>query len=40
MEIFTKLNKEGKTIIVVTHDEHVASYCERIIRLKDGKIVE
>ena len=40
MEIFTKLNKEGKTIIVVTHDEHVASYCERIIRLKDGKLVD
>ena len=40
MEIFTKLNKEGKTIIIVTHDEHVASYCERIIRLKDGKLVE
>ena len=40
MEIFTKLNKEGKTIIIVTHDAHVASYCERIIRLKDGKLVE
>ena len=40
MEIFTELNKKGKTVIVVTHDENVASYCDRIIRLKDGRIVE
>ena len=30
----------GKTIIMVTHDPQMASYCDRIILLKDGKILE
>ena len=38
MEIFTELNKEGRTIIVVTHDPAVASYANRIIKIKDGRI--
>ena len=38
MEIFTELNREGKTIIVVTHDPAVASYANRIIKIKDGRI--
>ena len=39
MNIFTSLNKEGKTVIIVTHDDIVASYCTRKIVLSDGKIV-
>ena len=39
MDIFTSLNKEGKTVIIVTHDDIVASYCTRKIVLSDGKIV-
>lgn len=39
MNIFTSLNKEGKTVIIVTHDDIVASYCTRKIILSDGKIV-
>jgi putative ABC transport system ATP-binding protein len=39
MEIFKKLNEEGKTIVVVTHNKEVAKYSERIIYLKDGKII-
>ena len=39
MEILTALNEEGKTIIVVTHDLMVASYCNRIITINDGVIV-
>ena len=40
MDIFTRLNKEkGLTIVVVTHDPTVASYCDRIIKLRDGKII-
>jgi len=40
MEIFKNLNKEGKTIILVTHDPFVADYAKRKIYLKDGKIVD
>jgi len=39
MKIFTDLNNEGKTIILVTHEADVAGYAKRIVRLKDGKIV-
>jgi putative ABC transport system ATP-binding protein len=40
MKIFKNLNKRGKTIVVVTHNENVAKFAERIIRLKDGKIIK
>ncbi len=36
MELFTKLNQEGTTIVQVTHSETNAAYGRRIIRLKDG----
>jgi len=38
MAIFRKLHKEGKTVILVTHDEYVARHANRIIRIIDGKI--
>ncbi len=38
MDIFTKLNKEGKTIIMITHEPDIAEYTNRIITIKDGKI--
>jgi len=38
MQIFDKLHNDGKTILMVTHDQELADNCERIIRLKDGKI--
>jgi len=38
MEIFKTLHKEGRTIIVVTHDINVAKYSGRIIYLKDGTV--
>ena len=37
--LFTQLNQQGRTIIVVTHDLKVAGYCQREIYLRDGKIV-
>ena len=40
LELFKRLNKEGKTVIVVTHDSETAKYAKRIIRVKDGEIVE
>ena len=38
MELFDKLHAEGQTIIIVTHEEHVAHHAERIIQMKDGRI--
>ena len=38
MEIFSMLNSEGTTILLVTHDSRVASYCKRILYMLDGKI--
>ncbi|HDR4897218.1 ABC transporter ATP-binding protein [Bacillus thuringiensis] len=40
MDIFTKLNTEGTTIVMVTHEEDVAAYSSRRIVLRDGKITE
>lgn len=39
MAIIAELNKKGKTIIMVTHEEEVAEYAKRIIRMRDGKII-
>ena len=38
MEILTKVNAQGNTIVVVTHEREVAEYAQRIIHLKDGCI--
>jgi putative ABC transport system ATP-binding protein len=40
MDIFEKLNKEGNTIIIITHEEAVAKRAKRIISIVDGKIVK
>ncbi|ADI25415.1 macrolide ABC transporter ATP-binding protein [Geobacillus sp. T6] len=39
MDIFKQLNKEGTTIIIVTHDEDIANFADRKIILKDGHII-
>lgn len=38
MAIFEKLNSEGKTIVLITHERYIAEYAGRIVLLRDGKI--
>lgn len=41
MEVLTNFHKkEGKTVVVVTHDAKIADYAEKIINIQDGKIIE
>ena len=39
MAILARLNKEGKTIIMITHEKEIASYAKRIIEMRDGRII-
>ena len=39
MDILTELNRQGHTIIVVTHDHHIAGFASRVIEIKDGAII-
>ena len=40
MELFTQLNNEGVTVVVVTHEDDIAEFTKRIVRFKDGNIIE
>ena len=41
MEFFVDLNKKtGKTIVLVTHEPDIAEFCKRVVKFKDGKIIE
>lgn len=40
IDLLQEINNEGKTVIIVTHDERIASQTKKIIRLADGKIIE
>lgn len=40
MEIFTKLNQEGVTVVLVTHEQEIAVYTNRTIFLRDGRILK
>jgi putative ABC transport system ATP-binding protein len=39
MGVFARLNAEGRTVVIITHENDVASYARRIVRLRDGRIV-
>ncbi|MFK8052520.1 MAG: ABC transporter ATP-binding protein [Woeseiaceae bacterium] len=38
MDLFTRLNEQGQTITMVTHEEEIAAYAKRVVRMRDGKI--
>ena len=40
MKILTNLNRDGRTIIMVTHNPEITENCSRVIRLRDGRILE
>lgn len=40
LETFQKLNEQGRTIILITHERYIAEHAKRVIAIKDGKIVE
>jgi putative ABC transport system ATP-binding protein len=37
--LFQDLNRQGKTVVVVTHEEEIAHHCKRILRFRDGRLV-
>lgn len=39
MDLFTALNKEGITIVLVTHEQDIARYGKRLVQMKDGEII-
>jgi putative ABC transport system ATP-binding protein len=39
MELIQQINDEGKTILIVTHEDDIAHMCKRIVNLKDGIII-
>ena len=38
LELISRLNQDGKTIVLVTHDDKVAERAQRVVRMKDGRI--
>lgn len=40
MDLFTELNEEGNTIIMITHDSNIAKYANRVVRILDGNLYE
>jgi putative ABC transport system ATP-binding protein len=40
MDIFSRLNAEGRTVVLITHEADIAEFAKRVIRLRDGEIVE
>ncbi|GAA4882749.1 ABC transporter ATP-binding protein [Ferrimonas pelagia] len=40
MTLFTELHRQGQTIVLVTHEEEISEYAQRVVRMRDGKIVK
>lgn len=40
MRLFQNLHRQGLTLLIVTHEPEIAAYCQRVIRMSDGRVVE
>ncbi len=40
MSLLSTLNAEGRTLVVITHEPDIAAYADRLLRFRDGEIVE
>lgn len=40
LKVFGEIHELGRTVILITHDQHVADHCDRILRIEDGKLEE
>ena len=40
MEVFERLQADGQTLFMVTHDAAIAGYADRILRMRDGRLAE
>jgi putative ABC transport system ATP-binding protein len=40
LDVFTSLNEEGRTIVIITHEDEIAARARRVIRLRDGAILD
>jgi len=40
MDIFVKLNNQGNTVVMITHEEEIADYAKRVLTIRDGKLVK
>jgi putative ABC transport system ATP-binding protein len=40
MLMFSQLNQSGRTVILITHEEDIAAYAKRVVRLRDGLIID
>jgi putative ABC transport system ATP-binding protein len=38
--IFAELNRQGRTIVLITHESDVAQHAKRVVRVRDGQLVE
>jgi putative ABC transport system ATP-binding protein len=40
MELFRRLHRDGQTILLVTHDDDVATAADRVVQMRDGRLAE
>jgi putative ABC transport system ATP-binding protein len=40
LQVFSQLNAEGRTVVMITHEDDVADHVKRVVRLRDGEITE